>query len=89
MTLMSAGRRIGMLGLALVFGLALAACGKEEESAGDKMEDAAHKAGEAAEQMGDKAGQMMDEAGKKAGEMMDESTGGNSEDSSGGESGGE
>ena len=82
MTLMSAGRRIGVLGLALVFGLALAGCGKEEESAGDKMEDAAHKAGEAAEQMGDKAGQMMDEAGQKAGEMMDQSTDQMKDDSS-------
>ena len=85
MTLLSAGRRIGLLGLALVFGLALAACGKEEESAGDKMEDAAHKAGEAMEQMGDKAGQMMDEAGQKAGEMMDESTDKMKDDSSGNE----
>ena len=82
MTFMSASRHIGVLGLALVFGLALAGCGKEEESAGDKMEDAAHSAGEAMEQMGDKAGEMMDEAGKKAGEMMDESTDKMKDDSS-------
>jgi len=82
MTLMSAGRQIGILGLALVFGLALAACGKEDESAGDQMEDAAHKAGETMDEMGSKAGEMMDEAGQKAGEMMDESTDQMKDDSS-------
>ena len=72
MTWVSASRRIGVLGLALAFGLALSACGEKEESAGESMENAGKEAGAAMEKMGEKAGDMMEDAGKKAGEMMDE-----------------
>lgn len=72
MTWESASRRLGMLGLALAFGLALSACDNKDESAGDQMENAGEKAGEAMKDMGEKAGDMMEDAGKKAGEMMDE-----------------
>lgn len=63
MTWVSASRRLGMLGLALVFALALSACEeKKEEGAGEAMENAGEKAGEMMEDMGEKAGEMMDEA---------------------------
>ena len=73
MTWVSASRRLGMLGLAFAFGLALSACDeKKDESAGEMMENAGEKAGDMMENAGEKAGEMMDEAGKKTGEMMDE-----------------
>lgn len=72
MTWVSASRRLGVLGLALAFGLALSACDNKEESTAEKMEDAGKEAGEMMEDMGEKAGEMMEETGKKAGEMMED-----------------
>lgn len=75
MTRVSAGRRLGLLGLALAFGLALSACEeKKDETTGEAMENAGKEAGEMMKDMGEKAGDMMEDAGEKAGEMMDENS---------------
>jgi hypothetical protein len=66
---------LSILSLLAAVALPMVACApKQDQSAGEQMEDAADQAGDAMEDAADKAGDAMEEGAEDMGESMDEMT---------------